>query len=618
MDWKAVVAAGAVVVGLAAGDAQAAADGWALPPVELAPAAAGTSRPAVAMDAAGDAVAVWTVPMQGGPVSVVARTRPAGAASWGAPLTIATDATAASPSVALDAHGDATAIWTASDDPAPERVRAAQLPAGAASWSAPHDLAPLHDVQPLAQVAVGSGGEAVAVWLELDAASSVYLVRAAVRSPDGTWGAPATVSDPAAFSAESFGVPQVTVDADGSAVVAWTAQDDGLAFASHVQAATYSGGTWGSPQDLSSSSDVISPVALAGDGAGGGVAAWRQENPYTLHTALRSGGGWSAAEQLSTDVAPTCTAQLAVAAGAPGPTVAWEDGASSVSVRVHGAGGWGAPASLYAPPADTSVGGIGLASGAGGTTAAWSTTNAVSGAAGVQGAHADASGTWDPAAPLASATDGSDFSTPALAADGAGDALAAWAQTDPVGDIALAAASFQAPPRPAAPPTGSAPGAPAEVTATAAPAPPALPKLLPPLLSLHGGTLRLPRGSRTLTLRLVNRDALALHGSARLAYAHRRGTVALQPAVFLRAHARPLLHLRVSAAALRRLRAVKSHTLLVVLTLRLRSADGRLVQTSARYALSADYASAHRSAAGRRPRLTLRPWRPRPRARLAC
>jgi len=597
--------------------ASAGASGWTLPPVPLAAPAAGTSDPAVAMDAAGDAVAVWTVPAQGGEVSVVARSRPAGG-DWSAPAPISTGLSAGAASVAIDAHGNATAVWTAGTDLIAPRARAAELPAGSTAWGAVHDFPHVGDVQPLAQVAVDAGGEAVATWLELDSGSSVYAVRAAVRDPGGAWGAPATVSDPAGFSAESFGVPQVAVDADGGAVVAWTAQDTGPAFASHVQQATFAGGAWAAAQDLASSANVIDPVALAGDGAGGAVAAWREEGPSTVSAALRSGGGWAPAEQLSTDVAPSCTAVLAVAAGAPGPTVAWADGASGVAARTHGAGGWGAPATLYAPPADTAVGGIGLAGGPGGTTAAWTTADAVSGAAGVQGTHADASGAWDPATPLASATDGSSFATPALAADGAGDALAAWADTDPVGDAAPVAASYLTP---SPPPGGTTTTAPTTPPAPAAPH--ALPRLLPPLLSLHGGTLRLRPGGRTLALRLVNRDALALHGSARLTYLHRRGThgptgtLALQPHVYVGAHARPVLHLRLSAAALRRLRAAKGHAVRVVLTLRLRAADGRLVQTSATYVLAADVGPAHHSASSR-VRLTLRPWRPRPRARVAC
>jgi hypothetical protein len=55
----------------------------------------------------------------------------------------------------------------------------------------------------------------------------------------------------------------------------------------------------------------------------------------------------------------------------------------------------------------------------------------------------------------------------------------------------------------------------------------------------------------------------------------------------------------------------------VVLTLRLRAADGRLVQATATYVLSADLGPAHRGASSRL-RLMLRPWRPRPRARIAC
>jgi hypothetical protein len=624
MDWKAAVRLGAILAGLVGGGSTPAvgASGWVLPPVQLAAPAAGTSNPAVAMDAAGDAVAVWTVPVQGGEVSVVARSRPAGG-DWSAPEPISTGLSAGAASVAIDAHGNATAVWIAGTDLIAPRVRAAELPAGSTAWGAVHDFPHAGDVQPLARLAVNAGGEAVATWVELDSGSSVYAVRAAVRDPGGTWGAPATVSDPAGFSAESFGVPQATIDADGTAVVAWTAQDNGPAYASHVQQATYAGGAWSTAQDLASSANVIDPVALAGDGAGGAVAAWREEGPYSVSAALRSGGAWAPAEQLSTDVAPTCTAVLAVAAGAPGPTVAWEDGASGVAARTHGAGGWGAPATLFTPPADTAVGGIGLAGGAGGTAAAWSTIDAVSGAAGVQGARADATGAWDPATPLASATDGSSFATPALTADGAGNALAAWAETDPVGDVAPVVASYRAPPPPSPPPPQGTTTAPSTTTA---PAPHALPRLLAPLLSLRGGTLRLAPGARTLVLRLVNRDALALRGSARLTYLHRRGThgptgtLALQRGVYVRAHGRSLLHLRLSVAALHRLRAAKGHAQRVVLTLRLRAADGRLVQTTTTYLLSADVGPTHRGARGAAHglRLTLRPWRPRPRARIAC
>ncbi len=119
--------------------------------------------PRVAVDAAGDEIVVWALGggSDGQHWAVQAAARPAGAARFGAPLELSVAGQNQDPQVAVDQAGDAVAVWQRFDG-ASAFVDAASLPAGTSTWSTVELAGAADPSSP--QVALDAAGDAVAVW----------------------------------------------------------------------------------------------------------------------------------------------------------------------------------------------------------------------------------------------------------------------------------------------------------------------------------------------------------------------------------------------------------------------------------------------------------------------
>jgi len=112
-SWRTRAALGVTTLGLLVAAPAGAAPVWSAP-ADLSAAGHDAHAPQVAVDPQGDAVAVWHR-SDGANDIVQSSLRPAGAV-WQAPVDLsATGANAVDPQVALDAQGDAVAIWDRSD-----------------------------------------------------------------------------------------------------------------------------------------------------------------------------------------------------------------------------------------------------------------------------------------------------------------------------------------------------------------------------------------------------------------------------------------------------------------------------------------------------------------------
>lgn len=143
--------------------------------------------PGIAVDAQGDAIAVWAWAF-GNPVIQTAF-KPAGG-SWQAPVNISGEG-AASPQVAFDGQGNALAVWDGEDG----TVQAAFKPAGDA-WQAPVDIG--HGGGP--QVVFDGQGDAVAVWAGEHGIQGAGYAAAGPRLNDVSIPATGTVGQPLTFS----------------------------------------------------------------------------------------------------------------------------------------------------------------------------------------------------------------------------------------------------------------------------------------------------------------------------------------------------------------------------------------------------------------------------------
>jgi hypothetical protein len=390
------------------------------------------SFPEVAVNAQGDAVAIWPRNVGGKKIVEVVE-RPAGG-EWSAPVVISDPGGEEEPAnahIALDTAGNALAVWSSFGSGFV--IRTAARPAGG-EWSDPEDLSAASGQTP--QLAMNAAGDAVAVWSGFNGTD--YVTWAATRPAGGDWSAPADLS----IAGEGdWWPPQVAIDAAGNAVAVWERQLPG---GNVIRAAILpAGGTaWSAPEDISAAGDNAQEPEVAVNAAGTAVAAWRV-NGTGIQAAVRpTGGGWSATpEQVS--VLGQSAWKPVVAIDSNGTAFAlWEAPGTSgqvlrASVRAPG-GGWSAPKEVsaeeqgfisYQLEANTRAG----------VVAAW-TRNLGLSTYGVQAAVRPPGGGW--AEPDDLSTEGENAGLPDLAFDAEGDAIAIWGREDGVNDYVLQGAGY--------------------------------------------------------------------------------------------------------------------------------------------------------------------------------
>ncbi len=246
---------------------------WAVPET-LSEVAEALHPPEVAIDAAGDATAVWEQ-HEAGSVVIAESTRPAGS-KWQMGVALsATGKNANEPRVAVDAQGDAVAVWERPNEEGKELVEAATRSGSNGSWAKPAALMGYEGLQgePAGQQAAIDGqGRAVVTWSRLDAAAHDVVEAAVGRASTSSWQPPVALSSPAGLVEEA---PQVGVDNAGAAVVVWeqwTATTKIIEAVSGLAAS----GSWGAPVALSAAGKEADEAQVALDSQGNAVAVWRR------------------------------------------------------------------------------------------------------------------------------------------------------------------------------------------------------------------------------------------------------------------------------------------------------------------------------------------------------
>jgi hypothetical protein len=237
-------------------------------PVDLSAPGKDAVNATVAMDPAGDAVAVWQR-NDGSNQIVQGSYRPAGG-DFGAPVDLsAAGQNALRPQVAMDTAGDAVVVWHRSNGT--NTIVQASVRTAGGSFSAPVDLsAPGQDAD-AAQVAMDPGGDAIAIWERSNGTNQI--VQASVRPAGANFGAPTDVS----LSSQSSDGPQIAMDQAGDATAVWRCSS----CSSTVVGGTYrpaTSGIWQTPIDLSVSGQSANSQELAMDQAGDATAVWLRLN----------------------------------------------------------------------------------------------------------------------------------------------------------------------------------------------------------------------------------------------------------------------------------------------------------------------------------------------------
>jgi hypothetical protein len=269
--------------------------------------------PQIAFDPAGNATAVWTGQAAGTYSAWSNRYTPSN--GWGTPALLETDDSSAVTGyiqVAMDADGNAFAVWSQninSGNGSQSRIQANRFNASAGAWAGAtlieNNVAGGFGGASAAQVAADASGHAVVVWRQ-NGNGPFSTVQANRYVPGSGWAAAQTQVEPAdAAAAAGYSLtPQLALNADGHAVVVWSKN---TATRENVLASSFSPTTgWlAAPvllenQDLQDAQDP--QVGL--DALGNATAVWRQTaGPSEVNiweARYTPAGGWAAARQTET------------------------------------------------------------------------------------------------------------------------------------------------------------------------------------------------------------------------------------------------------------------------------------------------------------------------------
>jgi hypothetical protein len=245
----------------------------------------------VVVDRNGYLTVVWE--RYGWPTMSIESASRAPEGSWSEPVEIAEMPQGSSPEpwLAVDWEGNSTAVWKQGE------VIMSSFRTFAGSWGEPVPLSGSESFTP--QAAMDARGDATAVWMHHD--GSDYVVESAYRPEQGEWGEPELVSQPG----EDGGNPHVAIDAEGDVLVVWRGEDEGE---ERLRAAYRpAGGSWGAPVDVSGAGEQVESPRAAVDPQGNAIAAWSGSSGEVggwgiVHASYKpAAGGWEAPVALSSE-----------------------------------------------------------------------------------------------------------------------------------------------------------------------------------------------------------------------------------------------------------------------------------------------------------------------------
>jgi hypothetical protein len=387
-------------------------------PINLSEAGQSVEAPQVAVDAAGNAVAVW-VSYLGTNYWVKARSLSATGALGPVETVFGASPRAESPQVALDGAGNAVIVWRGGAS----GMIQARTRSAAGVLGPIQNLSPTGQVAFNLQVAFGGAGNAVVVWTT----GGFKLVQARTLSTAGVLGPIKNLSraDQNAFA------PQVAVDGAGNAVVVWVFDDYPESW---VQMRTLSAaGVRGPTRNLSRVHGAAFSPQVAVDAAGNAVVVWNAiDDPDFIIKSWVQARTLSAAGVLGGIKNLTPPLQYAdqpqVAVDAAGNAVAiWTrsiGGDSRIQARTVSTGGaLGLVKTLSAAGLDAGLSQVAV-DGAGNAVVVWQHAPIV------QARTRSAAGVLGPVQTLTS--DGGGLPAPQLAVNAAGKAVVVWERDNAV------------------------------------------------------------------------------------------------------------------------------------------------------------------------------------------
>jgi hypothetical protein len=264
--------------------------------------------PQVAMDAEGNAIAVWRQ-LDGTEYSIWSNRYVAGV-GWGEPDLIEADyGFATNPQVAMDVNGNAVAVWEQFDYYAFEFSIYSNRYVVGVGWGDAELVEPYTGDAYSPQVAMDADGNAVAVWRQFDGTkwniwSNRYVAgvgwdNAQLIDTDDT--------------GDDYG-PQVAVDGSGDATAVWYQMDETR---STIKSSRYVvGAGWGDAGLIGTESGHAYAPQVALDADGNVIAVWQQSDGVTAYDLWSNryvvGIGWGDAQVIETEYGDVYSQQVAM------------------------------------------------------------------------------------------------------------------------------------------------------------------------------------------------------------------------------------------------------------------------------------------------------------------
>lgn len=307
-------------------------------------------RSEIAFGAAGNAIAVWSI-NDGVNYFIQASKTTDGGASWQTPINLSTVSSLADlPQIAFGAAGNAIAVWQRIDG-GNLVIQASKTIDGGTSWQTPITLSGLSGFSAsIPQIAFGTGGNAIVVWVESDGVNNV--INASKTIDGGTsWQTSITLSIPSLIPGQQAGLPQIAFGEGGNAIAVWQ-RNDGATNIIQASKTTDGGTSWQTPINLSiTGQDGAIPQIAFGE-AGNAIAVWFNNNVgvVTIQASNTIDGGTSWQTPIILSIPGENSVAPQIAFGANGSAVAvWLNtltGFIQASQTIDGGVSWQTPTNL--------------------------------------------------------------------------------------------------------------------------------------------------------------------------------------------------------------------------------------------------------------------------------
>ncbi|MBS4168785.1 hypothetical protein [Parachlamydia sp. AcF125] len=234
-------------------------------------------QPHLTVNLSGNVLAVWKR-FDGRHYLIESAALPYGG-SWSFPTILSQPGqNADKPQVALDAAGEAIAVWSRYNGK--RNVVQASRSTFGNPWDTPKDLSSetINALNPRINMAQGGKATGIALWED----TTNHEIQS-MKMSEGIWEEAIVISNSSEFST----IPQVAMDFHGNAIAVWQNPIKKV-----VQAATLPfNGKWSLPEDLSESGQYAIVPQVALDSKGHGIAVWIRSNG--THNIVQASSGFN-------------------------------------------------------------------------------------------------------------------------------------------------------------------------------------------------------------------------------------------------------------------------------------------------------------------------------------